>query len=175
MRLIAPFLTASLLAAVATTVLAPAANAQDATPVAPAATAPDATPAAPAAPAGHIPPPPPGKSQVVFFRTGAFYGAAVWIKVRESGQELGKLSNQAYFVTVLEPGHHEFTSAYELQDKIKMELDPGETYYVRGTLQSGLLLVGANLALVDAATFEKHYAHMHLVKSVSDDGAKAAK
>jgi hypothetical protein len=156
----------TILAIAAFSALPAVAPAQDTTPVLPAASA-------PAAP-GHIPAPPPGKSQVVFFRTGAMAGAAVWIKVRENGQELGKLSNQAYFVAVLDPGPHTFTSAYELQDKLKMELDPDETYYVRGTLQSGLLLVGANLALVDAATFEKHYGHMHLVKFVPGDASKEA-
>jgi hypothetical protein len=156
---------------VASAVLAALALAGAAMALAPAAAAQDAVPATSAAPA-LIPPPAAGKSQVVFFRTGAMFGAAVWIKVRENGQELGKLSNQSYFVATLDPGPHLFTSAYELQDKLKMELDPGETYYVRGTLQSGLLLVGANLALVDAGEFEKHYKHMHQVKFVPGEAAQ---
>ena len=58
--------------------------------------APTASAAAPAsASTSHIPPAPAGKSQVVFFRTGAYMGAATWFKVRENGVELGKLSNQS--------------------------------------------------------------------------------
>jgi hypothetical protein len=136
----------------------------------PAASAPTA--AEPAQPAGHVPPPPPGKSQVVFFRTGAYMGAATWFKIRENGAELGKLSNQSYFVAVLDPGPHAFTAATENQTHLKLELDPDETYYVRGTLQMGVLLYEPNLQPADAVLFEKHYSHMHAVSFVPGETDK---
>ncbi|HEY1928140.1 MAG TPA: DUF2846 domain-containing protein [Caulobacteraceae bacterium] len=176
MKIIASTIAIGLAAACAA-----AAWAQDTTPAAPptpAAPAAQANPAVPAAPApapesaqpaGHIPPPPAGKSQVVFFRTGAYMGAATWFKVRENGAELGKLSNQSYFVAVLDPGSHTFTAATENQTHLKLELDPDETYYVRGTLQMGVLLYEPNLQPADAELFEKHYNHMHVVKFVPAD------
>lgn len=97
MNLAASVIAAGLLAGTATTVLA-----QDVpTAAAPSATAPATEPTA--GQAGHIPPPPTSKSQIVFFRTGAYMGGATWFKIRESGAELGKLSNEAYFVAVLDP------------------------------------------------------------------------
>jgi hypothetical protein len=164
MKLIAPTIAIGFVAACAAT-----AWAQDTTPTAPSVPATTAAPApAPqiAQPAGHIPPPPAGKSQVVFFRTGAYMGAATWFKVRENGEELGKLSNQSYFVAVLDPGPHTFTAATENQTHLKLELDPDETYYVRGTLQMGLLLYEPNLQPADPELFEKHYTHMHAVAFV---------
>jgi hypothetical protein len=134
--------------------------------------APTKAPATAAATAGHIPAAPAGKSQVVFFRTGAYMGGATWFKVRETGAELGKLSNQSYFVAVLDPGPHTFTSATENKTTLKMELDPGETYYVRGTLQMGLILYEPNLAPADQDLFEKHYAHMHAVRFVDPAAPK---
>jgi len=137
-----------------------------------------ATPSEPAgatAPAaGHIPAAPAGKSQVVFFRTGAYMGAATWFKIRENGAELGKLSNQSYFVAVLDPGPHAFTATTESKNTLKLELEDGETTYVRGTLQMGLILYEPNLAPVDQAMFEKHYAHLHAVKSQADSEPKAS-
>jgi len=150
---------------------ATAAFAQDATNTAAPATAPAV---ASAATTGHIPPPPAGKSQVVFFRTGAYMGGATWFKVRESGAELGKLSNQSYFVAVLDPGPHTFTSATENKTTLKMEIDAGETYYVRGTLQMGVLLYEPNLAPADQDLFEKHYAHMHSVRFIDPNAPKDA-
>jgi len=126
---------------------------------------------APIPPAAHIPPPPAGKSQVVFFRTGAYAGAATWFKVRENGAELGKLSNQSYFVAVLPPGPHTFTAATENQTKLKLELDDGETYYVRGTLQMGILMAEPNLAPADQVLFEKHFSHMHLTTLAPADAS----
>jgi hypothetical protein len=130
--------------------------------------------AAPSVAAGHIPPPPAGKSQVVFFRTGAYMGGATWFKIRESGAELGKLSNQAYFVAVLDPGPHTFTAATENKTTLKMELDADETYYVRGTLQMGVILYEPNLAPADQDLFEKHYAHMHVVRFIEPEAPKDA-
>jgi hypothetical protein len=155
----------------------PAAPATPATPdatAAPAATPAPAVGTAPAAPTatGHISAAPSDKAQVVFFRTGAYAGAATWFKIRENEVELGKLSNQSYFVAVLPPGPHTFTSATENKTHLKMELDAGETYYVRGSLQMGLLLYEVNLAPADQDLFEKHYNHMHMVKFQEGDAAK---
>jgi hypothetical protein len=158
------------------------ARAQDA---APAATASPAAPSAsiPVSPApaaaegatpatGHVPPPPAGKAQVVFFRTGAYVGAAVSYKVREQGVELGKLTNASYFVVVLDPGPHTFTAATENKNVLKLELDDGDTQYVRGTVQMGLLVGEANLTPADQAMFELHYAHMHAGKPPKTDAEK---
>lgn len=168
MNLAASVIAAGLLAGTATTVLA-----QDVpTAAAPSATAPATEPTA--GQAGHIPPPPTSKSQIVFFRTGAYMGGATWFKIRESGAELGKLSNEAYFVAVLDPGPHQFTAATENKTTLRMELDPGETYYVRGTVQMGVLMGEPNLAPSDETLFEKHYAHLHSVRFIDPNAAKDA-
>ena len=157
MNLAATMIAASVLAVTTTTCLAQYAPAAPATEPA-------------AGQTGHVAPPPAGKSQVVFFRTGAYMGAGTWFKVREKGAELGKLSNEAYFVAMLDPGPHTFTSATENKTTLRMELDPGETYYVRGTLQMGVMMGEPNLAPSDEALFEKHYAHLHSVRFI-DPGA----
>ena len=143
------------------------APAQAAVPTAPAPAAPAPTTSASTAgdseapSSAHLPPPPPGKAQVVFFRTGAYMGAIYTVGVREDKTELGALSNQSYFVVTLDPGVHTFTSKTENTSRIKLELDPGETYYVRGTLSMGLIAAEVNLAPADAAMFDLHYPHLH--------------
>jgi hypothetical protein len=109
------------------------------------------TPAA----SGKVGAPVAGKGQVVFFRRSALQGAAIWFKVRENGAELGKLTPGRYFVVTAEPGIHTYTAATENTDKLRLEIEPGETYYVEGKISMGILIGRANLLPADQAAFEK--------------------
>lgn len=133
-----------------------------------AAPAAEATPPAPAAetaaPAAALPQgisaPPEGKGQVVFFRPSRFVGAALSFTVRESEQDLGRLPNARYFVHVAEPGIHE----YEIgrNDTMRMEIEPGETYYAIQSTQMGIVAGRAVLSPSDQAAFEQALPRMRL-------------
>jgi hypothetical protein len=101
--------------------------------------------------------PPPGQGEVVFFRAKSLMGTGQWFKVRENGAELGKLTNGAYFVQVAAPGVHTYTATTEpeAKDHLKLEIDPGETYYVVGTLTKGIVIGTADLTPSDRAAFDK--------------------
>jgi len=117
--------------------------------------------------AGAVPAPPPGKGQIVFFRPNRYVGLAEWFKVRESGVELGKLANGAFFICVLDPGKHTFTAATENQDRLILELDDGETLYVKGGLSMGVVMGEARLTPSDAAAFHAALDHMHQVEALT--------
>lgn len=130
---------------------APAAEAAPPAEAAPVVEAP-----APAAPAVALPAgvsgPPEGKGQVVFFRPSRFVGAALSFTVREGEQDLGRLPNARYFVHVAEPGIHE----YEIgrNDTMRMEIEPGVTYYAMQNTQMGIVAGRAVLSPSDQAAFE---------------------
>lgn len=105
--------------------------------------------------AGQIPPPPAGKGQVVFFRPSKLVGAAVSYKVREGETELGKLGNGRYFVHVADPGAHAYDVHSEVRDILNMEIDPGETYYVIGSLSVGVAVGRPNISPSDKAAFDQ--------------------
>ncbi|KAF1723007.1 hypothetical protein CSC75_00515 [Pseudoxanthomonas wuyuanensis] len=102
---------------------------------------------------GMIPAPPEGKGQIVFFREKKFAGAAIRYKVREGETELGKLSSGTYFVHVAEPGPHEYTVHSEAKDILNLEVEPGETYYVIGSVTMGFMAGRPNLSPSDEAVF----------------------
>ncbi len=133
-------------------------SASPATPATPAAVpppaAPSAAPAPSAEPAGLVPPPPAGKGQIVFFRPGAYLGMAVSFSIHEGATGVGKLGNNSYFVYVGDPGPHTFTVRSEATDTLNLEIDAGETYYVKETLGMGLVLYRPHLTPSDEATFE---------------------
>jgi hypothetical protein len=113
-----------------------------------------------------IPPPPAGKGQVVFFRDKSLMGTGQWFKVRENGKALGKLTNGVYFVVVAEPGLHAYTATEEpeLKDRLELQVDPGATYFVRGTLTKGLVVSAADLTPSDRATFDHYSRRLKLAR-----------
>jgi hypothetical protein len=148
----------------------PSAPAADQAPAAEQAT-PDAAPAdptaAPAAPAATavtypdgISAPAEGKGQIVFFRPNRFVGAALTFTVREGEADLGRLPNARYFVHTAEPGIHE----YEIgrNDTMRMEIEPGETYYVIQQTQMGIVAGRAVIQPSDQAAFVAAQGRMRL-------------
>ncbi len=102
-----------------------------------------------------ISPPPAGKGQIVFYRTGGLMGAAISCNVREDGKLVGGLSGGKYFVSVVEPGKHVFTTKSEAKDTLNMEIESNETYYVRCTIGAGVMAGRPNLSPVDKAAFDE--------------------
>lgn len=117
-----------------------------------------------AAPSGDV-------GTVVFFRESKFMGAAVSFKVREGEQELGKLSSGSYFISQVPTGPHAFTVHSEAKDVLNMEIERGETYYVRGSISMGVMVGRPNLAPSDQATFESMKADL---KNSAESSKKAA-
>jgi hypothetical protein len=161
--LIAPATTDTTSAAPAATDMTPAAAAATLTPSPEAA---DTQPPVVANPAhGLISPPSAGKGQVVFFRSSSFIGAAVWYTVKENGHKLGDLSNGAFFTLPADPGVHVFTAATENKDTLRIEVEAGETYYVRGTVHMGVLVGEASISPSDEDSFEKAFRRLHPAKT----------
>jgi hypothetical protein len=123
-----------------------------------------------------IPPPPHGEGQVVFFRRRTLLGTAQWFKVRENGEEVGKLTNGSYFIRVTPPGKHTYTATYEpeLKDHLTLEVAPGETYFVEGTVSKALVVGAADLSPSDREAFAKAANHLRLAREGSGDRADEA-
>lgn len=161
---------AAMMLAVATSAFAqtettPAAPAATETAAAPATeTTPETAPAAAAVPEVALPAgigaPAEGQGQIVFFRPSRFVGAALSFTVRENEQELGRLPNARYFVHAAEPGIHE----YEIgrNDTLRLEIEPGTTYFVIQNTQMGVVAGRAVLSPSDQAAFEEAAPRMRL-------------
>jgi len=139
-------------------------------PVTEAAPAPasEAAPAATAADAADM-------GTVIFFREKKFAGSMIRYIVREGGKELGKMSSGVYFTAQLPAGKHEFEVHSEAKDVLTLEVEPGETYYVIGTVTMGVMAGHPNLSPSDAATFEKMKASLKDVTGQDIDESKPDK
>ncbi len=118
--------------------------------------------AAPAVAKKHSPPPiaipapPAGKGQVVFFRpANRVMGRFVRLPVHEGATGVGVLGNGAYFIRVVEPGPHVFTTELKAVDRLSLEVEAGETYYVEQTMGVGIVAGPPHLALADPSQFQR--------------------
>lgn len=113
-----------------------------------------------AAPA--IPNPPAGMGQVVFYRS-SIMGALISCKVHEGGKIVNHLPPRKYFVMQATPGIHEFTVKSEAKDVIRLEVEDGETQYVRCSIGMGIGVGRPNLSPQNREDFEKHGKGLELV------------
>jgi hypothetical protein len=106
--------------------------------------------------------PPAGQGQVVFFRPGSMMGMAMGCNVREGGKLIGGLGNGKYFIESFASGKHVFTTHSETTDTLNMEIESGETYYVKCGIGMGVMAGRPNIAPTDRATFDGKSAKLKL-------------
>ena len=58
-----------------------------------------------------------------------------------------------YHVAITEPGIHSFTVRSEATDTLRMEIEPGETYYSECTIGMGIMAGRPNLSPSDRTAF----------------------
>ena len=118
--------------------------------------------------------PPAGQGQVVFFRPGSMMGMALGCHVREDGRLVGNLANGKYYVQSFAPGKHTFTTSSESTDTLNMEVESGETYYVRCGIGMGVVAGRPNISPVEKTVFDEKSAKLKL-KTAADLEKERAK
>jgi hypothetical protein len=98
--------------------------------------------------------PPAGKGQIVFYRPSAM-GMLLSFTVLEGDKGVTKLSNNSYSIVPIDPGAHTYTIEGEAKDTLTLEVEAGETYYVKQTMGMGIVMGRPHLNLSDAPSFGK--------------------
>lgn len=104
---------------------------------------------------GTIGTPVTGKGQVVFYRPGSLMGAALGCTVHEGTAQVARLGTGKYWVAPVEPGKHVYNTEGEAKDVLNMEVEPGETYYVKCNIGMGVMSGRANLSPATPEDFAK--------------------
>lgn len=124
----------------------------------------------------QIPTPPEGMGQIIFYRTGGLSGAALGCAVFDSGEEekLSSLGAGRYFVLHSEPGARDFSvKSLETKDAITLEVEEGETQFVRCKIKAGFLSGRANISPSSEKEFRRKYKKPKLVDD--DDMAQSVR
>jgi hypothetical protein len=138
-----------------------------------AATIPVAAIAASAAAAITIGQPPEGMGQVVFFRPGGM-GGIMGCQINENGARVSALGSSRYFVTPATAGTHEYYAQSEAKDTLTLEVEPGETYYVRCKIKMGIMVGRPNISPSSPEEFAKYSGKLKEVDA-DDQGPKEQK
>src|SRR4051812_7971280 len=101
-----------------------------------------------------VAPPPAGMGQVVFYRSGRM-GMLVSCRVREGDTVVNRLPPGKYFIHQTTPGVHEYNVRSEARDALRLEVEDGETYYVRCAIGMGIGVGRPNLSPQDRADFDR--------------------
>lgn len=109
-----------------------------------------------------------GKGHIVFFRPSRLTGGIYTYHVVEVGDDgkpakdaphLADLPNGGASAVDVEPGVHSYNITGPMavnlaEDRLRMEVEPGETYYVEQTVRMGLMTGGFKLVPADEARFK---------------------
>lgn len=96
-----------------------------------------------------------GMGQVIFFRPGSLMGAALGCTVHEDDREVARLGSGKFYVIDAAPGKHLYFTKGEATDKLNLEVEDGETYFVKCNIGLGIVAGRANLSPSDRDTFAK--------------------
>lgn len=128
----------------------------------------------------QVPPPPPGKAQVVFFRSGGFVGSAISCAVKDEGNKISSLPPQRFIIYLVEPGKHTYSTASSSAEGVSLSLKAGEVRYVQCTIKAGFWAGKASLDLATEEQFTSKLwksvdpANVHSSSVLTDDQIKAA-
>ncbi len=97
---------------------------------------------------------PKDKALVYLYRNESM-GAAMKLTVNVDGKYAGKTAAKTYFMWLLPPGKHDFTSVAENTTNVSLDAKAGETYYIWQEIKMGVLSARSKLQLVDKETGKK--------------------
>lgn len=121
--------------------------------------------------AAAVPAPAPGMGQVVFYRS-SMMGALISCRVHENGEVVNKLPPGKYFIHQTTPGAHEYSVKSEAKDTIRVEVEEGETQYVRCAIGMGIGVGRPNLSPQSRADFDKRGKGLDLLPPYKGDKDK---
>lgn len=111
----------------------------------------------PATKSGTIGEPAAGMGQIVFYRPGSMMGMALGCTVREGEgadeTQVARLGSGKYWVHQAGAGKHAYRTEGEVKDVVNMEVEPGETYFVKCKIGMGIMAGRANISPSDQAEF----------------------
>lgn len=106
---------------------------------------------------------PQGKALVYIYRPSGFIGAGVRYHVAARGERIVYLTPGGYFPYIAEPGEIEFWAKTEAKETITTDLEPGATYYLKGSVGIGVAVGRPRFEFVDASRGAREVSECNLL------------
>ena len=85
---------------------------------------------------------------IIFYRNKALKGGAIRFNLNHGQEPIGALKGGTTLHRYVEPGQHTFWSKVISQDSVTLDVVAGETYYIKGDTQLGLVAGRPRLTVV---------------------------
>jgi hypothetical protein len=92
-----------------------------------------------------------GEGRLYVYRSSGMFGAAIQPNVLVNGKVVGESKPGGFFFVDLPPGPLEVSTSTEVEKKLSLTLDAGQTRYVRTTVGLGVIVYRVYPELVDNA------------------------
>ncbi len=106
----------------------------------------------------------PGVASIFVYRNETM-GAAIRMDVSVDGKPLGQTAAKTYLYTEVEPGDHVITSMSENTDRLDINAEAGQVYYVWQEVKMGLLYARTKLHLASEEEGKKGVNESKLAQS----------
>lgn len=106
---------------------------------------------------------PSDKSTVYIYRPSNFVGGGVSYYLYANDKIVTKLHNGSYYPYIAEPGTVEFWAQTESKSEVKLNLDAGKTYYLKGTVGMGIMVGRPHLMIVPENTAKLEITECNLI------------
>ncbi len=100
---------------------------------------------------------------VYIYRPSSFIGGGVSYDVKVGERVITTLYNGGYYPYFAKPGELELWARTEAKSSVTLDVKPGETYYVKGTVGVGFLVGRPHLIVVQASVGEKEITECKLI------------
>lgn len=117
--------------------------------------------------------PQPGESVIYFYREKKFIGSGVTYYLLDGDKKIGGLKTGMYFYYVTPPGSRTLCAETEAKVCKTIELEPDETYYIRGDVEWGVWIGRPTLTIVSEIEGKSTIPHLDYVTLMSDEEIKA--
>lgn len=103
------------------------------------------------------------KGLVYIYRPSKFVGGGVSYTVSAGDTPVIKLYNGGYYPYFSEPGEIEFWAKTETKSSVTLDVKPGQTYYIKGTVGVGAFVGRPHLMIVEPSAAETEIAECKLI------------
>jgi hypothetical protein len=107
--------------------------------------------------------PAPEMARIYFYRT-MLLGVAVQPEVKVNGEVVGRAVPNGFFYVDRKPGNYEITTTTEVERKLSLTLDKGQTRYVKLSLSIGFVVGHVYPELIDNDVARKEMESTRLVE-----------
>jgi hypothetical protein len=85
---------------------------------------------------------------VYFYRPRKSFSGDLDYTIKVNGFKINTLLNGVYFTYIAKPGRVQFSARNEITSYLTLDVEPGQTYYIKGSTRPGCLITRPYLQLI---------------------------